>query len=156
MKKITEDGGFFSSETKVEENESSDGDSAMTFVFYDESGIAAWEQEQIKQQIRLELMQDVLRLMGVPVPSQGGGVDPLPPPPTGAVVLANGFASTCGWWSLWCGGASWILRGLSAIFGSSSSEAVFRSSYDYTATREYSTDAVYSRPGMIAFKNASP
>jgi hypothetical protein len=156
MKKITEEGGFFSSETNVEETENTDGDSSMTFDFYDESGIPAWQQEQIKQQIKLELMQDVLRLMGVPVPSQGGGVDPLPPPANGAVVLANGIESTCGWWTLYCGGASWILRGLSAIFGSSSSEASFRSSYDFTASREYSTDAVYQRSGMIGFKNESP
>lgn len=153
MKRVTEDGGFFSSSTSVEETETSDGDSGMTFEFFDESGLSSWEQDAIKAQIKLELMQDVLRLMGVPVPSQGPGLDPMTPPPNGAIVLANGIQSTCGWFSYFCGGASWILRGLSAIFGSSESEASFRTSYNYTATREYNTDATYDRSAMLTFTN---
>jgi hypothetical protein len=142
MKKVTEDGGLFSSSTKVEENTNTAGDSSMTFEFFDESGMPQWQQDEIKRQITMELMQDVLRLMGVP------------PPPTGAVVLANGIEDTCGWYSFYCGGASWILRGLNAIFGDSTSESTFRTSSDFTATREYNTDAVYQRPGMVSYGNA--
>jgi hypothetical protein len=152
MKKVTKKGGFFSSKTKVSETENTDGDSAFTFDFFDESGLSEWQRNEIKAQVELELMQDVLRLMGVAVPVTGGNVDPMPPPQPGALVLADGLsAGTCGVYTFYCTGASFILRGLSAVFGGSAAEASFRSAYDFTTSREYSTDAVYQRSALITF-----
>jgi hypothetical protein len=152
MKRVSVDGGFFSTSTSVEETVDTDGDSTWTFHFYDESGMTDAEKTAVERQIKLELMADVLRLMGVPSQATvADNLNPMAPPPSGAAVLGQGIDSVCGWYNPYCSGASWILRGLQAIFGGSETETRFRETHNYTATREYSADFVQPRTGIVTF-----
>jgi predicted nucleic acid-binding Zn-ribbon protein len=152
MKKVTTDGGFFSSSTRTEENESTNGDSFVKIESFDESGLSKEEVQALEDMIKLEVVQDVLRIMGVPQAARGGHLDAVAPPASGIVVLAEGVDRTCGWFSFACTGVSWVLRGLGAIFGSSTVEAEFQKNNNYWARRSYDRDAVSMRPGMVTFK----
>ena len=149
-KKVEEDGGFFSSETKVTEWKNESGEPVVNVEVFDESGLSEAQINEIKEEVALMLLQDVLMAMGVPGPA-GDNLDPMPPPAPGAVVIADGLSATCGW-SIWCLGGSWLLRGLHAIFGGSTAEASFKSTYDVNASRTYDIDRVQPRPAISSYE----
>jgi hypothetical protein len=152
MKSVSVDGGLFSTSTEVNESESTDEGTRWTFNFFDESGLTPDQIKEIKATIKAELMADVLRVMAVPSASaQSGTRDLMPAPQSGAVVLANGISDTCGWWSPYCVGASWALRGLQAIFGGSETETRYQSQHNTSVSRSYADDAIQYRPATTAF-----
>jgi hypothetical protein len=148
-KKVETRGGFFSSSTKVTEWKNESGSPVIEVTVTDESGLSNDEINAIKEEVATLLLQDVLMAMGVPAPG-GDGLNPITPPPTGATVLANGLNATCGW-SIWCVGGGWILRGLQAIFGGSSAEASYKSTFDVEASRTYSLDRTQPRGAMVTY-----
>ncbi|AKJ07228.1 hypothetical protein ATI61_111187 [Archangium gephyra] len=153
MKKVSVHGGFFSTSSKTEVFETNQADSGFTLQWFDDSGMTEEQRNAIVREIKLELMFDVMRMMGVPTYDAASKVnDPPPPPASGAVVLAEGVQSTCGWYSFYCGGVAWFLKGLNAIFGSTETETQFRQSYNYQASREYRTDRILYRPGVTVFE----
>lgn len=152
MKSVSVDGGLFSTSTEVDESESTDEGSRWSFNFFDESGLTPDQIKEIKATIKAELMADVLRVMAVPSSSAESGTrDLMPAPQSGAVVLANGISDTCGWWSPYCVGASWALRGLQAIFGGSETETRYQSQHNVSVSRSYADDAIQYRPATTAF-----
>jgi len=156
MKKMTTEGGFFNTSTHVDEREDTDGAFGAHFVIRDEGNMNSDEIRALRDQLRWETMADVIRLMAVPASSgSNGDVNPLAPGDSGATVVANGIDQTCGWYSPWCTGASWILRGLQAIFGSSEAEAKFKQTHNFTVQRTYDTEQTQKRAGVVTFTTAA-
>ncbi len=156
MKRVKTKSRWFSSSTSVTEQESTTGGSDISFEFYDEQGLTPQQKAELEEQIEAELMMDVLRLMGVPV-LQPGATDTelLPPPPSPATSFPAASGNTCGWWNVVCGSVSWIIRGLSSLYGGSVSEVNFKQTYDVTVSREYRSDNVYYRSGVVEFAESN-
>ena len=148
-KKVETKGGFFRSSTKVTEWKTESGEPVINVSVEDEGLLSKEEVTALREEISLLLLQDVLLAMGVPAPS-GDRLNPLTPPPSGATTLANGLNATCGW-SIWCLGGSWVLRGLQSIFGGSSAEASFKSTYNVNASRTYDVSQVAPRPAVVTY-----
>jgi molecular chaperone GrpE (heat shock protein) len=151
VKTVSTSGGLFRSSTKVFEDSDTSGEETWDIEVHDEGLMSDPERKEVEKQIKAELLGDVLRVMAVPQAAEpGGSVDLLPAPKPGAVVFADGLQSL-GWWSPYATGASWILRGLSAIFGGSNAEARYRQTQNQDITREYNISDMKPRTGVTAF-----
>jgi len=149
-KKEERRGGFFRSSSKITEWRTETGSPVVEIEVFDESGMSREQVDALREEVALQLMQDVLLAMGVQTPN-AGSPNPVPPPPNGAVVFADGLQATCSW-SLWCQGGSWALRGLSAVFGGSAAEASFKATYDVSASRIYDLDRALPRAAVLSFQ----
>jgi hypothetical protein len=99
------------------------------------------KRHEIASAIKTELIGRVLGEMAQPAFTKMPDISASVPMPseTGAIVLAKGLQETCGYVSTWCTAGAWVLRGLDAIFGSSSASSTYRSTHDRTATETWSS-----------------
>jgi len=157
IKRHTESGGFFSSKSYSETLEKALDSDTFKIDWQIEDPNSEYDaktRQQITAELKKNLMERVLQTMAQPVVPMNGTVtftDPGTPPTPGAVVLANGMSETCGF-NIYCQAGSWILRGLHAIFGSSTTEQKFRSEWDRTATEQWSSEIASYRSGVMAFQ----
>ncbi len=112
------------------------------------------EKRKIEAQIKAELMERVLKQMATPIYDGKIAQNTPPIPERGAIVLANGLQATCGWYSYYCTGGAWLLRGLDSIFGNSRSESDFQKTYDSWATETWNSQDVRLKPGVMTFPGA--
>ncbi len=155
IQKKSSSGGFFSSKSKSEVSEKKIDKDAF-FIDWDvedpESIYSEEKRAQVASSIKDDLVARVLVTMaqpiyqGAPALPQDAGVPPTP----GALVLADGLQKTCGF-NIYCQAGSWILKGATAIFGSSKSESTFRSEWDREAKETWSATTVKYRPGTTGF-----
>ena len=152
IKKSGKSGGLFSSRSysEVVENKSDSDMFSIDWKVEDpQSAMNQEKRDQITKDLKAQLMDRVLRQIaqpGVTLSESAKFYDAGTPPETGAVVFAKGLRQTCGF-NIYCQGASWILSGLQAIFGSSSSEESYRQTWNRTATEKWSADIATLRAG---------
>jgi hypothetical protein len=144
--------GFFSSRSWSHITEDrNDGDSfTADWSESDPDNVVPDDQKRIiEQQVKAELIERVLKQFYHPTFSAGISMPSAGTPPTaGAVVIANGIMRTCGGFSFWCSGASFVLKGLYSIFGSSSTEATLQQNYNFTATETWNRETVRYKPAV--------
>jgi hypothetical protein len=152
IKKQGTSGGFFSSRSysEVVENKSDSDMFSIDWKVEDpQSAMNQEKRDQITKDLKAQLMDRVLRQIaqpGVVLSESAQFYNAGAPPETGAMVFAKGLRQTCGF-NIYCQGASWILSGLQAIFGSSSSEQTYRQTWNRTATEKWSADIATLRAG---------
>ena len=157
IKRSGTSGGLFSSSSysEVLENKIDRDAFSIDWLIEDpNSDMDSKKRAEITNELKKDLMNRVLVTIaqpGIPQSSSPTFIDAGTPPTPGAIVFADGLSDTCGW-NIYCQAGSWILRGLTAIFGSSSSEQTFRSNWDRTATETWSAETATFRPGITAFK----
>ena len=157
IKRHTVSGGFFSSKSVSETLESATDHDTFKIDWLVEDPNSEYDaktRQQVTADLKKSLMERVLQTMAQPVVPMNGSAtftDPGAPPAAGAIVLANGLSETCGF-NIFCQGGSWVLRGLFAIFGSSTTEQKFRSEWDRTATEQWSSEVASYRSGVMAFQ----
>jgi hypothetical protein len=144
-------GGFFSSKSWTTVTETDIGDETFKALWKEsdpDNVRTPAEKREIEKEVKTELISRVLIDMATPS-AAGTLVIPAAPgvPASGAAVLADGIAQTCGMVNVYCTGASWILRGMNAIFGSSKSEANYKLQVDKTAREVWDQETVRWRPG---------
>lgn len=154
IKKSGKSGGFFSSRSYsevIENKQDTDMFSIDWKVEDPQSSMTQEKRDQITKDLKSQLMDRVLRQIaqpGVALAESANFYDAGSPPDSGAVVFAKGLRQTCGF-NIYCQGASWVLTGLQAIFGSSSSEQTYRQTWNRTATEKWSADVATLRAGAI-------
>ena len=104
----------------------------------------------MRNQIRLELLQQVLLELGEPRYDRGAP-PPLARSSSGVEVVAAGVHDTCGWYSMVCRGVRWVLLGLDAIFPGPDAEVRFESRYRHREHFDYSADVVRWLPATTTF-----
>lgn len=154
MKKVSKKGGFFKTSTRVEELENRKKGSLFTFEFHDEQGMTSEQKQEIKNELMAGAMQEILNIMGQGVQDpKAPGFTPENAPQSGALVIADGLKDTCSF-NIFCKGASWVFRGLNAIFGGSNVEQSFKSEFDREVERTYLMSNVHYRHGLVGFKRS--
>jgi hypothetical protein len=150
-------GGFFSSRSYSEVIENKEDKDMFKIDWQIEdpaSSITQEQRDQISRDLKADLMNRVLVQIaqpGIDVAKSSQFISAGTPPQPGAVVFARGLRSTCGF-NIYCQGASWILSGLAAIFGSSETEEKFRQTWNRTASEQWSSDVAKLRAAAIGFK----
>jgi hypothetical protein len=146
-------GGFFSSRSWKKVTETKTDRDTFEITWLDEGELYTKEEkEQIRKTLKTELTARALQNMGQRAGSSAGpliAINSYSPQP-GALVLAEGLQKTCGW-NIYCQGGSWILKGLSSIFGGSSAEASFQSTHDTTTVEKWNQENVMWRAGASSF-----
>lgn len=151
IKKHWKKGGFFSSSSGNSTVENEYKGSVFSLTIDNDGDMTADEKQKIREEIISGINQQILTTMGTAVHDPQSPELTLPTAPDkGAVVFSKGIKKTCGF-NIYCKGASWILNGLSAIFGSTSQEASFKSKYDLSVTRTYNESDIQYRYGIIGF-----
>lgn len=147
-------GGLFSKKSWKKVHETKIDKDTFSIEWLDEASIYSQaDKEKIKKTIKEELVARALQNMAEPAgsrPPRMTAIDTFNPEP-GALVVARGIEETCGWYSYKCKAASWVLKGLTSIFGSSRSEAEFQSTHDSTATEIWNEENVIWRAGASSF-----
>jgi hypothetical protein len=156
MSKTKTSGGLFTSKSKKEVRESSWDDETLKIDWMDQGEgaekLSETDKTALTNTFKDELMAQVLLLQGVPLVDGKATPSEAPnPPPRGAMVVAEGLEKSCGWYSWYCTGGAWVLKGLDAIFGSSSSESNFRKEHNIKISREWSDEQSFDRPGTIGY-----
>ncbi len=156
MSKTKTSGGLFTSKSKKEVRESSWDDETLKIDWMDQGEgkekLSEEDKTKLTNTFKDELMGQVLLLQGVPlVDGQATPSEAPTPPPRGAMVVSEGLEKSCGWYSWYCTGGAWVLKGLDAIFGSSSSESNFRKEHNIKISREWSDEQSFDRPGTIGY-----
>ena len=157
IKKSGSKGGFFStrSYSKVLETKTDRDTFHIDWLIEDPNSQFTFEKrQQITAEIKKDLINRVLVTMAQPAISssdQATFIDPGTPPEAGSLVLAKGLSKTCGW-NIYCQAGSWVLRGAQAIFGSSTSEQTFKSTWNRTAEETWSTEVASYRSGATSFR----
>lgn len=145
-------GGFFSRRSFVDILESKLGDDKFKIEIIDAGDVPAEKIEQIRKQIKAELMSRVLT--AVARPTSGSKVI-VPshdlPPQSGAVVLAKGLGKLCGA-NVYCQAGGWILRVGDAIFGSTTAQTRFRQSWNHTAREHWKSTKLVPKQGMTTYR----
>lgn len=146
-------GGLFSSRSWKKVNETKIDKDIFEIDWLDEAGQYTTEEKtQIQNTVKAELTARVLQNMGQQAGSRPGplvAINTFNPGP-GALVLAQGLNETCGW-NFYCKAGSWVLKGLTSIFGGSRAEASFQSTHDSTAIEKWNHEEVKFRAGMSSF-----
>lgn len=155
IKKFSTEGGFFSTGSMSQvRNEPEDKETfSINWQEQDPANLVSEaEKKAVETALKEELATRALKLMASPL--MDGTVHPESAPPLperGGMVLAKGLEDTCGWYSLYCVGGAWILRGADAIFGSSSSEEEFTKTYNLTVEEEWSKTTPRLRAATTVF-----
>lgn len=148
-------GGLFTSRSWTNVSETNISHDAFKVAWEEEdptNGIPEVEKRKIEAEVKVELIQRVLKQMARPDASSQVQMASAPAVPQhGALVIASGLQSTCGFTSYYCAAGVWILRGLDSIFGSSSSSSNFKSVNDHTAVEEWSRAMVRMKPATTVF-----
>ncbi|MBL6991599.1 MAG: hypothetical protein ISR65_17575 [Bacteriovoracaceae bacterium] len=147
-------GGFFSRKhyKSIVENKIDKDAFTIDWQLEDES-YSKEEKEEIRKSLKSDLIARVLGTMATPIYSTAPSVYTYTPMQTrsGAIVVAQGINQTCGYFSIYCRGAYWVLRGLDAIWGSSRAESRYRSTHDRTAEETWSTSEAKWRAAATGF-----
>jgi outer membrane murein-binding lipoprotein Lpp len=152
IKKQGTHGGFFSSRSYSEtvEDKSDTESFKITFMAEDpNSPLTSEKREEIRKELKAQMLDRALKMLAHPgamISDSAQFTDAEKPPQTGAVVFAKGLRNTCGF-NIYCQGASWILDGLQAIFGSSETEQRFQQKWDRNLHEEWSEDMTTLRAG---------
>lgn len=147
-------GGFFrsSSWSRVEEREYfRDSFTAHWTETDPQNSLSEEEKLQIESNVRIELLR---RLAAFADPAAFNNYVLLNPPaiPTrGGLVIAEDLGKACGAKSPYCAGAAIFLRGLDAIFGSSSTAANYLHSQDKELTETWTRDVVRMTPWITVY-----
>jgi|GEM_PF-2115509 len=157
IKKSTTKSGFFDSRSSTSITEKPLEKETFYINWSEEdpkNKTPASERQKVESQLKADLMARALKLMATPVFDGKAAPEAAPPvPERGAVVMAKGLDETCGWYSYYCTGGAWLLRGLDAAFGSSQQESSFKKEHNVTVEEQYSTDSPTLRPGFAVFTN---
>lgn len=151
-------GGFFSSKTVTEVSETRDDKDTFEIDWNVEDPDSIYD-EKARKEITADLKKELIgRVLGIMAQPVFATAPPMPisqpaQPEHGAIVLANGLQSTCGNVNVYCQAGVWILRGLDAIFGSSSAEQKFRSVHNTKATETWSANSVKWASGAMTFQS---
>lgn len=153
-------GGFFSRKTynTVMENKIDRDSFSIDWDVEDpDSEFDLAKRQEVEKSLKHELMGRVLNTMARPITTNPVNVtvNQITPPASGAIILAQGLNQTCGYWSLWCSGTSWVLKTLDAVFGSSTAVATFQSTHDRTATETWNVSEAKWRTGTTGFSGKS-
>lgn len=147
-------GGLFSKKSWKKVSETKIDKDTFSIKWLDEGNrYSQDEKNKIRQTVKEELIARALQNMAEPAgarPTQMTAVNTFNPEP-GALVVARGLEKTCGWYSYKCRAASWVLKGLTSIFGSARSEAEFQSTHDSTSTEIWNEENVVWRPGASSY-----
>ncbi|MGE4106851.1 MAG: hypothetical protein AB7F66_06515 [Bacteriovoracia bacterium] len=149
-------GGFFSSSSWNRTTENNIVRDGFEMDWKNEDGTDTLKLEQkreIEAIVKAELLERALKALASPTfdtPTKPGEAPPVPA--NGAMVLAKGLQKTCGFFSFYCVGGSWLLKGLSAIFGSSRSSAEFKRTNDIVISETWKFDEVHMKPGVTAYR----
>lgn len=143
LKQSGSSGGLFSSSSWSKTLESNWGESSIKFLWSEsdpESKVTVADRIEIEKSVKADLLANIDRLIlakaGI-APAQAAN-----PGPHGATVIADGLDKTCSPVA-YCAAASIALRGLDAIFGSSSMSTEVEKRLDVTAT--YKMDSSLAR-----------
>jgi hypothetical protein len=150
LKRIEERGFLWWKETDVSEDIDHDGQGWLEVHIDSEEALAPEDILGMRNQIRLELLQQVLLELGE-AQYDPGGPPSLLRPSSGVQVVAAGVDDTCGWYSIMCRGVRWVLLGLDAIFPGPDAEARFESRYRRREHFNYSADVVRWLPATTTF-----
>jgi regulator of replication initiation timing len=156
INKSSKSGGFFSSKSRSEiiENTWSGDSFKIKWEEEDPNGsLTAEKRQEIEAHLKSELMNRVLSTMAEPVPGQPGYEMPIvgTAPTPGALVLANGLTATCGF-NFYCKAGGWLLKGATSIWGTSKTEASFKTSSNKTATESWSSVKATLIPAQSTFR----
>lgn len=146
-------GGFFSKKSWKKVHETKIDKDTFKIEWLDEAALYSKEEKEvIRKTVKEELVMRALQNMAQPAGSRPAvtAIDTFTPE-HGALVIAKGIEETCGWYSYKCKAASWILKGLNSVFGSSRAEAEFQSTHDSTATEIWDHNEVLWRAGAASF-----
>lgn len=147
-------GGFFSKKSWKKVSETKIDKDTFSIRWLDEASYYTTEEKNtIRKTVKEELIARALQNMAEPAgtkPTKMTVINTFNPSP-GALVVAKGIDKSCGWYSYYCRAGSWVLKGLTSIFGSSKSEATFQSTHDSTATEIWNEDNILWRPGATSF-----
>ncbi|MGE0172134.1 MAG: hypothetical protein AB7T49_05085 [Oligoflexales bacterium] len=108
---------------------------------------------EIQDHLKSQLMNRLLSIVGNPVPGKPEVTMPAPgsPPEPGALVMANGLQSTCGF-NFYCQAAGWILRAGNSIWGNTSTESRFKQSFNATVKETWSSETTTMLAGVATFQ----
>jgi hypothetical protein len=156
-KKSGTSGGFFTSRSYVDASTKKLDKDTFSIDWTVEDPNSQYSEEkrfQVEREIRQILLERVLSNMAQPIFTGATAQPEAAPaiPENGAMVLAEGISRTCGWYSFYCTGGSWLLKGANAIFGSSSSESSFKAEHNSNATEEWNVTAASWKSGAISYK----
>lgn len=147
-------GGFFSKKSWKKVSETKIDKDTFEIEWLDEAQMYTQEEKNtIRQTVKEELIARALQNMAEPAgarPTNVSAINVFNPQP-GALVVARGLEKTCGWYSYKCQAASWVLKGLTSIFGSAKAEAEFQSTHDSTSEEIWNEENVLWRPAASSF-----
>ena len=154
IKKNGKRGGFFDTKSYSKVMETALDEDTFSIEWEEQEDVFTEAQKiQIKSELKQDLMNRVLKTMAEPrlsnppsLPLDAPGVAPA----NGALILANGLSSSCGF-SLYCKVGSWVFKGADAIWGRASSEQGFKQTWDRTATETWSSEKVGYRADTVNF-----
>lgn len=145
-------GGFFSSKSWRKVTETKFDNDTFKIKWLDEANLySSNEKTKIRKMVKAELMQRALAHMAQPAgrPDPNMRVRAFSNPQPGALILATGLNKTCGW-NIYCKAGSWILKGITGIFGSSKATASFKSTHNSKATEIWDEQNILWRPGTTS------
>lgn len=155
IEKTSSRGGFFSRKTyhSLIENRVDRDSFSIDWKIEDPDNAMDFEQRMnITKALKEDLVQRVANMAMTPVaPSMLNLPAPTMPQATGVTIFASGLKNVCWGSSYWCRGGYYILKGFGAIFGRTSSNSYFRSTWDRTATEQWSSEIVTWKSGATAF-----
>lgn len=149
-------GGFFRSKSwsKVEERD-----------YFRDSFTAHWTESdptnqipeekklEIESNVRIELLRRMAAFANPAALNTYLMLNPPAVPARGGVVIADGLDKACSSVNPYCAGASILLRGLDAIFGSSSSSSSYLNEQNRELTEEWTRDSVRMTPWVTVYSS---
>lgn len=147
-------GGFFRSRSwsKVEEREFfKDGFTAHWSESDPHNQISEERKLEIESNVRVELLRRMAAFVNPAGLNQYLMQNPPGIPPRGGVVIADSLDKTCSTVNVYCAGASLLLRGLDAIFGSSSSSASYLNEQNRELVEEWSRETTRMTPWVTVY-----
>lgn len=66
-------------------------------------------------------------------------------------LLPKAFNQTCGFFTIYCQGGVWLVRGLDAIFGSDSAQSKYRQTHNRNAEEQWSRTEAKWRAAATGF-----
>lgn len=144
-------GGFFSRRSFIDIIETKFGNDSLSIEIRNDGHIPPEKVEQIRKDIKIELVSRVLNAIARP---KFGQTIKTPvhhlPEENGAVVLAKGLGKVCGV-NIYCQVGGWILRAGDAIFGTTTAQTRFQKSWNHTATEHWKDTKLVPKQGITTY-----
>lgn len=154
LKQSGSSGGLFSSHSwssTEERNFFRDGFSVDWTSQDPQNQISDEQRIAMEREVRNDLYSRLYALAVPQTPNKVLLISAEPPPAHGAIVVADSLANTCPG-NEYCVAGSMILRGLDAIFGSSSTSASYTHIEDAQLTEEWSLSKVVMKPWVTSYQ----